>query len=176
VDRVAAWLHLDRDDATPSDGVVALPYFDGERTPNLPDASAAFFGLRHDTDPRALLMATYEGAAVSLLDALDTIDRCSSGVDPAAPLILIGGGARGATWQNVVRRLSGRAISIPQATELVAMGAAVQAASILLGEPPQEVAARWQTESTLLPAVERDTESTERHRSAWDSDRAIDSR
>jgi xylulokinase len=165
VDRVAAWLKLERDDVVPSAGVVALPYFDGERTPNLPDAAAAFFGLRHDTDPRALLMATYEGAAVSLLEALDTIDSCSSGIDPAAPLVLIGGGARGATWQSVVRRLSGRAISIPEATELVAMGAAVQAASILLGETPQAVAARWQTDrGTLLPAVERDSETIERHR------------
>jgi xylulokinase len=165
VDRVAAWLKLDRDDAVPSDGVVALPYFDGERTPNLPDAAAAFFGLRQSTDPRAILMATYEGAAVSLLDALDTIDRCSSGIAPDAPLVLIGGGARGATWQSVVRRLSGRAVSIPEATELVAMGAAVQAAAILLAETPQAVAARWQTDrGTLLPAVERDTETIERHR------------
>ena len=149
----------------PSNGVVALPYFDGERTPNLPTAAAAIFGLRHDTDPRAMLMATYEGAVVSLLDALDTIDRCSSGLDADAPLILVGGGARGKTWQDVVRRLSGRSVSIPEATELVAIGAAVQAAAILQGEAPQDVAARWQTSrGTLLPAVERDTATIERHR------------
>jgi len=32
--------------------VVVLPYLDGERTPNLPDASGAVLGLRHTTDPR----------------------------------------------------------------------------------------------------------------------------
>jgi xylulokinase len=164
VDRVAAWLKLDRDDVAPSDGVVTLPYFDGERTPNLPTAAAAVFGLRHDTDPRAILMATYEGAVVGLLDALDTIDRSSSGVDADAPLVLVGGGARGRTWQDVVRRLSGRAVSIPEATELVAIGAAVQAAAILQSESPQDVAARWQTaRGTLLPALERDTATTQRH-------------
>jgi len=166
VDRVAAWLGLDRDQVATSGGVVTLPYFDGERTPNLPEAAAAVFGLRHDTDPRAILMATYEGAVTSLLDALGTIDRCSSGVDPAAPLVLIGGGARGKTWQSVAQRLSGRPISIPDATELVAIGAAVQAAAVLRGERPQDVAARWHTDrGTLLPAVARDSETLNRHRS-----------
>jgi xylulokinase len=166
VDRVATLFGLDRNDVAPSNGVVVLPYFDGERTPNLPDAAAAFFGLRHDTDPRSILMATYEGAIVSLLDALDIIDVCSSGVDTNAPLVLIGGGARGETWQRVVQRLSGRAVSIPEATELVAIGAAVQAAATLRGETPQGVATRWQTDrGTLLEPVSRDTETIARHRS-----------
>jgi xylulokinase len=165
VDRVAALFNLDRNDVAPSNGVVVLPYFDGERTPNLPDAAAAFFGLRHETDPRSILMATYEGAIVSLLDALDVIDQCSSGVDTSAPLVLIGGGARGETWQRVAQRLSGRAISIPDATELVAIGAGVQAAATLRGETAQDVAARWRTDrGTLLEPISRDAETTSRHR------------
>jgi xylulokinase len=165
VDRVAAWLGLDRDAVTPSGGVVSLPYLDGERTPNLPEAAGAVFGLRHETKPGAILMATYEGAVVSLLDALETIDRCSSGVDPSAPLVLIGGGARGKTWQSVAQRLSGRAISVPEATELVALGAAVQSAAALRGEQLSDVAARWHTDrGALLAAIDRDTETLERHR------------
>jgi xylulokinase len=165
VDRMAEWLRLDRDDATPSRGVVALPYFDGERTPNLPDSSAAVFGLRHDTDPRSILMATYEGAVVGLLDALDTIDACSSGIDPSAPLFLIGGGARSETWWRVVRRLSGRAVLIPDATDLVAIGAAVQAAATLHSVDPADVAARWNTSAgTLLEPMQRDVETISRHR------------
>jgi len=165
VDRMAEWLGLDRNDVAPSGGVVALPYFDGERTPNLPDASAAILGLRHETDPRSILMTTYEGAVVGLLDALETLDRCSSGIDPKAPLVLIGGGARSQTWRQVVGRLSGRALSIPAATELVALGAAVQAAATLGGEDPQEVAARWHTSTgTLMEPVSRDVETISRHR------------
>ncbi len=165
VDRMAAWLGLDRDDVAPSGGVVVLPYFDGERTPNVPDASAAIFGLRHDTDPRSILMATYEGAILSLLDALDTIDVCSSGVEPDAPLVLIGGGARGKTWQEVIRRLSGRPVSVPEASDLVAIGAAAQAAATLRGEDPQKTAARWDTaRGTLLDAMPRDIETIARHR------------
>jgi xylulokinase len=165
VDRVAAWLSLDRNDVVPSGSVVALPYFDGERTPNVPDAAAAVLGLRHDTNPRSILMATYEGAIVSLLDALDIIDACSSGIDKDAPLILIGGGARGETWQRVVQRLSGRAVSIPEATELVAIGAGVQAAATLQGATPLEIATRWQADrGTLLEPVARDAETLARHR------------
>ena len=96
VDRVAGWLGLDREQAAPSDGVVVLPWFDGERTPDLPDAQAAILGLRHDTAPGAILGATYEGAAVGLLEALDAISLCSDPLPADAPLVLIGGGARGA--------------------------------------------------------------------------------
>ena len=165
VDRMAEWLRLDRDDVVPSRGVVTLPYFDGERTPNVPDASAAVLGLRHDTDPRSILMATYEGAVIGLLDALETIDRCSSGIDPEAALVLIGGGARSEAWRHVVQRLSGRAISIPKSTELVAIGAAVQAAATFGGQEPQEVASRWHTSAgTLLEPMPRDIETISRHR------------
>jgi xylulokinase len=166
VDRTAEWLRLDRDDVAPSQGVVALPYFDGERTPNVPGASAAVLGLRHATDPRSILMATYEGAVIGLLDALGTIDICSSGVDPAAPLFLIGGGARGKTWWHVVQRLSGRAVLIPNATDLVAIGAAVQAAATLLSADPREVAERWNTSAgTLLEPIQLDAETISHHRS-----------
>jgi xylulokinase len=166
VDRVAEWLGLDRESVAPSGGVVALPYFDGERTPNVPDAAAAIFGLRHATEPGSILMATYEGAIAGLLDALDTIDVCSSGVDRNAPLVLVGGGARGQVWQKVARRLSGRAISVPEATEFVAIGAAVQATAVLTGEDPEEVAARWHTDrGTLLEPEPRDDETIARLRS-----------
>ena len=43
--------------------------------------------------------------------------------------MLIGGGARGRVWQETVARLSGRAVQVPDAEELVALGAAAQAAA-----------------------------------------------
>ena len=81
-------------------------------------------------------MAAYEGAIASLLDAVDAIAEHAGGLDETAPLVVLGGGARGRTWVDVVRRLSGRAVLIPDAEELVAIGAAVQAAAILGGEDP----------------------------------------
>ena len=62
-----------------------------------------------------------------------------------APLILIGGGAKGAAWRNTIRRLSGRELLVPDGAELVALGAAAQAAAALTGEPAPDVARRWNT-------------------------------
>ena len=165
VDRFAAWLGLDRDAAPPRTDVVVLPYLDGERTPNLPDAAGTISGLRHTTDPGEILLAAYEGASLSLLEALDIIDAGGSGLDPDAPLMLIGGGARGATWRRVIARLSGRTLQIPDAVELVGLGAAVQAAAVLRAENPAEVAHRWDTSAgTTVEAVPRDDEALARIR------------
>lgn len=150
VDRIASWLGLDRDDVEPAGSVVVLPYLDGERTPNLPMASGSVTGLRHSTTPQQILMAAYEGAVASLLMAFDAIGEAVGGLDPAAPLMLVGGGARGQTWRSVVRRLTGRTIQVPDNAELVAVGAAVQAAAVLRGEAPADVARRWGGSAGIL--------------------------
>lgn len=163
VDRIAAWLGLERDDAAEHTDVVVLPFFDGERTPNLPNAAASILGLRHTTEPGEILLAAYQGAVLGLLDALDVIDRCSSGIRPDAPFVLVGGGSKGETWRRVVGAMSGRTVEIPEAEELVALGAAAQAGAVLGGERPEEVARRWNTRrGTVLASVPRNEEARDR--------------
>ena len=165
VDRIAGWLGLDRDDVALAGEVVVLPYLDGERTPNLPGASGTISGLRHATTPQQILMAAYEGAVTSLLVAFDAIGQAVGGLDPAAPLLLVGGGAKGETWRSVVQRLTGRAVQVPNATESVAVGAAVQAAAVLRGEDPHAVAQRWGGgRGVLLDPLPLDTERLARVR------------
>jgi xylulokinase len=169
VDRVASWLGLDRDDVQPADSVVVLPYLDGERTPNLPLASGTIRGLRHGSTPQQILMAAYEGAVASLLVAFDAIDDAVGGLDATAPLMLVGGGARGRTWREVVGRFTGRAIQVPDAAELVAVGAAVQATAVLREEPIEAIAARWGSSAgSRLEPVEIDRERLDRVRAALD--------
>ncbi len=166
VDRFASLLGVARDAVAPGGDVVVLPYLDGERTPNLPGASGTVTGLRADTTAGQVLRAAYEGAAASLLDALDAVAEQAGGLPADAPLVLIGGGARGAVWRQVVGRLSGRPLVVPDAEELVALGAAVQAAAVLGGEDPGTVAARWDTRrGQEIAAVERDEATLERVRS-----------
>ncbi len=145
VDRMAALLGRDRGAVEPDGTAVVLPYFDGERTPNLPNAAALITGLRHDTTAGHLLQATYDGAACSLLTALEQVGASGDPIAPAAPLILIGGGAKGAAWRDTIGRLSGRELLVPDAAELVALGAAAQAAAAVTGEPAPDVARRWNT-------------------------------
>ncbi|MEU9860784.1 xylulokinase [Streptomyces sp. NPDC047971] len=168
VDRFADLLGLDREDAVPGDGLVVLPYLDGERTPDLPHAAGLLTGLRHTTTPRAILGAAYEGAAFTVLRALDEL-LSACGLDPADPAVrdrplrLIGGGARGKAWTDTVRRLSGRPLLIPHATELVALGAAALAAAAAAGEDPVAVATAWGTgHGEVLPASARDHETWDR--------------
>ncbi|MFE5752273.1 xylulokinase [Streptomyces massasporeus] len=161
VDRVAALLGLDREAVEPGTAVTLLPYLDGERTPNLPHASGLLHGLRHDTTGGQLLQAAYDGAVHSLLGALDLV--LDEDADRSEPLLLIGGGARGRAWQQTVLRLSGRPVQVPEAKELVALGAAAQAAGLLTGEDPAAVARRWGTAAgPVLDAVDRDEETLAR--------------
>jgi xylulokinase len=175
VDRVAEWLGIDREAAAESTSVVVLPYLDGERTPNLPHAAGMIAGLRHATTRAEILLAAYEGAAASLIEALELLAGLGSGLEPEAPLILIGGGARGTVWQRTVARLSGRRVQVPDAHELVALGAAAQAAACLTGERPEEVARRWGTSegTEVEPPTESDTETLARIRATREATLAL---
>jgi xylulokinase len=161
VDRVAEWVGLDREEAADGSGtVVVVPFLEGERTPNLPGAMGTITGLTHDTTSGQLLRSAYEGVVVSLLDALERV----GGGSADGPLLLVGGGAQGRTWREVVARLSGRPVVVPAADELTALGAAAQAAALLTEEPPDAVARRWHTRAGIaLDPVERDLEALERH-------------
>jgi xylulokinase len=145
VDRFAAWLGLDREQVAEATDVVVLPYLDGERTPNLPQAAGSIHGLRHTTRAEEILLAAYQGAAASLLEAMTAISTAGSGISADAPLILIGGGARGAAWQQVIADLSQRKLVVPDTDEPVALGAAIQAASMLTGAPCSDIAEGWST-------------------------------
>ncbi|WP_329286918.1 xylulokinase [Streptomyces sp. NBC_00691] len=162
VDKVADLLGLGREDAEPGGETVMLPYLDGERSPDLPHASGLLTGLRHATTPRQILGAAYEGAAFSLLRTLDDLHAVAN-LDPAGPAVrerplrLIGGGARGRTWVETIRRLSGRPLVLPQAGELVASGAAALAAGAAWGDDPVRVATSWGAgRGAELPARVRD--------------------
>jgi xylulokinase len=128
--------------AGPSAGVVLVPHFDGERTPNRPDATGTLHGLRTSTTRDHIARAAYEGVVCSLLDALDAL--AGAGVATSGRISVVGGGARSARYVQLLADLSGREITVPApATESVAIGAAVQAAAVATGEPVDAVACRW---------------------------------
>jgi xylulokinase len=76
-----------------------------------------------------------------LLDGVDALT--AAGVDVSGRLLLVGGGAHSAAYRQVLADLSGRAVEVPDVTEAVARGAAVQAAAVLHGRDPATVARVW---------------------------------
>lgn len=123
-------------------GLVLLPYLDGERTPNRPDATGVLAGLRADVTPAEVARAAVEGVVCGLLDGLDALARAGVHVD-AGRLALVGGGARSVAFRTVVASLAGRPLWVPGADELVATGACVQAAAVLHECPAEQIAAAW---------------------------------
>ena len=120
---------------------VLVPYFDGERTPDLPEATGTIAGLRTDTSREQLALAAHDGVLCGLFDGLDALR--AAGVDTSGRLHLIGGGARSAAYRIRAAALHGEAIIVPDNDETVALGAAVQAAAVSAGRRPAEVAYDW---------------------------------
>jgi len=147
-DAVGRWLGLDQQRlaeaalAAPagSNGVTLIPYFDGERTPDLPDATGTWHGLRTSTTPQDLARSAHEGVVRSLLDGLDCLRDSGASVD--GRLFLIGGGAKSPAYRRIVSDLHGAPVVVPKASETVAAGACVQAAW-MAGHQIGEIAGEW---------------------------------
>jgi xylulokinase len=122
-------------------GPTLVPYLDGERTPNLPDARGTLFGIENTTSREALARAAHDGVLCGLLDGLDALVGCR--VDVSGRRFLVGGGARSAAYRQRCADLAGASVIVPEDDETVAAGAAVQAASTIDGEHPSDVARRW---------------------------------
>jgi xylulokinase len=134
-------------------GLTLLPYLDGERTPNRPEATGTLAGLRTLHDRSDLARAAVEGIVHGLLDGLEALD--AQGVVSDRRLVLTGGGARSRAVRRVLADLSGRPVDVHTDAEMVARGAAVQAAATLAGAEPSDVSAAWRPRPDEL--VEPDT-------------------
>ncbi len=129
------------DDGSAMAAPVLLPYFDGERTPDRPNATGVLAGLRSDVTREQVAFAAVAGVACGLLDAVDALRSI-------APLtgciVLTGGGARSRALQGVIAGQLDHPVTLAAVDEAVATGAAVQAAAIAGGEDHAAVQARWE--------------------------------
>ncbi|WP_402840689.1 xylulokinase [Microbacterium sp. GXS0129] len=113
-------------------GMTLVPYFEGERTPNLPDATASLTGMTLASTTREnLARAAVEGMLGGLAAGLDALRDL--GV-PLRRVLLIGGGARSAAVQSLAATVLGLPVEVPAPAEYVALGAARQAA-VIIGYP-----------------------------------------
>jgi len=117
-------------------GVVLVPYLQGERTPDRPDATGSLLGLTlSGTTPENLARAAVEGLWCGLADGLDAL-RAQGAV--VRRVLLVGGAAAAPAVREIGARVLGVPVDVPPAEEYVALGAARQAAWVLCpgGDPP----------------------------------------
>lgn len=167
LDSTAALLGVDHDGlgelalgADPgADGLVLVPYFEGERTPNLPHATATLSGMTIASTTRPnLARAAIEGLLCGLADGLDRMRDL--GVAPAR-ILLIGGAAANPAVQAIAAQVFDVPVSVPAPGEYVADGAARQAAWTLTGKRPA-----WQVEVVARPAADPRPVIREQYREA----------
>lgn len=115
--------------ATPgAGGITLIPYFLGERTPNLPGARAHLGGLTATNFTRAnLARAAYEGLACLMRGALEALRVGGITIDNA---MLIGGGAQSRVLVQILADVLEIPLALPEPGEYVAKGAAYQAARV----------------------------------------------
>ncbi len=128
-----------------SDGLVLQPWFEGERTPDRPDATATLFGMTLMGTTRGnLARAGIEGLLCGLADGLDAVQ--AAGVE-ARRILLIGGAAQNPAVATIATQVFDVPVAVPEPDEYVARGAAVQAAWVATGERPD-----WRLPFSAEPA------------------------
>jgi xylulokinase len=116
---------------------VLVPYLEGERTPNLPDATGALHGLTlSNATPANIARAAVEGMLCGLAVGLDAL--AAQGADVTG-VRLVGGAAASPAVREIAPTVFGVPVTVPEPGEYVADGAARQAAWVLAGgeQPPE---------------------------------------
>jgi xylulokinase len=112
-----------------AEGLTLVPYFEGERTPNLPDATASLTGMTLASTTREnLARAAVEGMLSGLAAGLEALRRLGVPLERA---LLIGGGAQSEAVRTIAPLVLGLPVEVPAPGEYVALGAARQAAGVL---------------------------------------------
>lgn len=144
-----------------AEGLVWVPYFDGERSPNLPEASGALHGANgRNLLPANVARAAVEGLIASMRFCLDKIAEQGNHPDR---VMMVGGGVRSEAIRRIAPAVLGCPVVVPEPGEYVALGAARQAAWVLSGEdgPPT-----WSTGQAMHYEAEPTPAVVERYREA----------
>jgi xylulokinase len=117
-----------------ADGLVVLPFFNGERTPNLPNGRAGINGataanFKRENIARAGLESAIFGMRIGL-EGFNTLGY------KAQEIRLIGGGAKSPLWQSIAANVMNLPVRVPAGDEAAALGGAIQALWCLDGSGP----------------------------------------
>ena len=132
-------------------GITVLPFLNGERTPDLPHARGSVSSVSAvNLSAANLFRATVEGITFGVLQGLDALLDGAT----ASRILLIGGGAKSASWRQMVADASGLQVEVPLVEEAGCLGAAIQAMAAYTGRSIAQIAetcVRIDTAKTAMP-------------------------
>lgn len=124
-----------------ANGIIMLPYFGGERTPNLPNASAAILGVTSsNATTEALARAALDGVAASLANCVDLFQELGIEIEG---LTVVGGAAVNPVWQQAIADATGVRVTTVEGEEHASRGASMQIAAIIRDIDVAELARMW---------------------------------
>jgi xylulokinase len=129
-----------------ANGLLLIPYFEGERTPNVPDGTGVWFGANRATHtPAHFARAAMEGATLGLAYGMKRLRAL--GIVPTE-IRLTGGGSKSAAWRQICADVFNTPVVCLEESESAALGAALQARWIVARNEDRsatlrEVAALW---------------------------------
>ena len=108
-----------------SNGLITLPFYNGERAPNLPNGKGCIMGMdMNNMQKNNILRSSMEAAVMGMRFGLDAFKKV--GFKPAE-VRLTGGGSKSHTWRQIVADVLNLPVVIPKIQEAAALGAALQA-------------------------------------------------
>lgn len=145
-----------------AEGLTLLPFFESERTPDLPHARGSLHAASLANFTRAnFARAVIEGTVASQVAMLDAMAACDL---QAKRLLLIGGAAASAAVQTILSQLVDLPVVIPDLDEYVTKGAAMQATAALTGSFPD-----WSVAVTELPRLPHQEQIAQQHTAAMEA-------
>ncbi|MGI9232850.1 MAG: xylulokinase [Woeseiaceae bacterium] len=127
-------------------GILTLPFFNGERTPNLPDGKACLLGIdTQNGTPENIMRSAMEGATFALKFGVEKLRRL--GVT-ATEIVLTGGGANSPSWRQLVADVCASQVLVLEQNEGAAFGAAMQALELVTDVPLESFVHEHLTENS----------------------------
>jgi xylulokinase len=156
--------------AGPTQGPVLVPFFDGERTPDRPDARGGLVDITSMTTREELARAFVEGPLLSLLSGRESLRAC--GVQLGGAATAVGGGARSRATLQLLADLLDDEVTLPDVDEATARGACIQAAAVAARTDTAgliDLAKRWQPDARERVAPRTHSRDLAAVRARWAS-------
>ena len=108
-----------------SEGLINLPFYNGERTPNLPNGKGCLLGMNMtNVTKQNIIRSSMEAAIFGMKIGLESFQELGFN---AKEIRLIGGGANSAPWRQIAADILELPVVVPKLQEAAAFGAALQA-------------------------------------------------